>query len=150
MLMLAPAALLARRAIAERHPGSPRRSGRCDCSAGCARRGSWRERHSGCRADRHVRPAVARRLREGGPPAFPPARADALLLGGTVFALLAREEGERAAVAAAREGPAHLLQCGSAAAACAAPRTRGAPTWRAWPSQARHPGGDAAEGLLDA
>ena len=61
---------------------------------------------------RHVRPAVARRLREGGAPAFPPKPADALLLGGTVFDLLAREEGERAAVEAARLGADHLLADG--------------------------------------
>ena len=47
---------------------------------------------------------VARRLREGAEPEFPPSRADALLLGGTVFDLLAREEGERACVTLAR-GP---------------------------------------------
>jgi hypothetical protein len=58
---------------------------------------------------RHVRPAVARRLREGRAPAFPPKPADALLLGGTVFDLLAREEGEKAAVAAARGSADRLL-----------------------------------------
>ena len=46
----------------------------------------------------HLRPAIARRLREGEPPAFPPAPADAPLLGGTVFELLAGEEGEGACV----------------------------------------------------
>jgi hypothetical protein len=61
---------------------------------------------------RHVRPAVARRLHEGGAPAFPPSSRDAMLLGGTVFDLLAREEGERAAVAAARGGPRALLADG--------------------------------------
>jgi hypothetical protein len=45
----------------------------------------------------YARPAIARRLHEGGPPAFPPGVRDALLLGGTVIDLLAREEGERAA-----------------------------------------------------
>jgi hypothetical protein len=45
----------------------------------------------------HARPAIARRLREGGPPSFPPGVRDATLLGGTVIDLLAREEGERAA-----------------------------------------------------
>jgi hypothetical protein len=50
---------------------------------------------------RHIRPAVARRLREGGAPAFPPGRRDAALLGGTLFDLLAREEGEEACVALA-------------------------------------------------
>jgi hypothetical protein len=61
-----------------------------------------------------VRPAVARRLREGGPPSFPPSRADALLLGGSVFELLAREEGEGACVTLARgphpDGPVRALE----------------------------------------
>jgi hypothetical protein len=63
---------------------------------------------------RHVRPAIARRLREGRAPAFPPSRADALLLGGSVFDLLAREEGERACVTLARgphpDGPIRALE----------------------------------------
>ncbi len=45
----------------------------------------------------HLRPAIARRLREGAQPSFPPGVRDAALLGGTVFDLLAREEGEAAA-----------------------------------------------------
>jgi hypothetical protein len=45
----------------------------------------------------HARPAIARRLREGGPPAFPPGRRDAPLLGASVIDLLVREQGERAA-----------------------------------------------------
>jgi hypothetical protein len=45
----------------------------------------------------HARPAIARRLREGGPPSFPPGPRDAALLGGTVVDLLAREEGAQAA-----------------------------------------------------
>jgi hypothetical protein len=49
----------------------------------------------------HLRPAIARRLREGQRPAFPPGVRDAALLGGTVFDLLAREEGQRAAVSLA-------------------------------------------------
>ena len=44
----------------------------------------------------HLRPAIALRLRESRAPAFPPSRRDAPLLGGTVFDLLAREEGEAA------------------------------------------------------
>jgi hypothetical protein len=46
----------------------------------------------------YARPAIARRLREGAEPAFPPAPRDAVLLGGTVLDLLAREEGDAAAV----------------------------------------------------
>jgi hypothetical protein len=45
----------------------------------------------------HARPAIGRRLHEGGPPRFPPGLRDAPLLGGTVVDLLAREGGERAA-----------------------------------------------------
>jgi hypothetical protein len=45
----------------------------------------------------HARPAIARRLREGGRPSFPPGVRDAPLLGGTVIDLLAHEEGEDAA-----------------------------------------------------
>jgi hypothetical protein len=41
---------------------------------------------------RFARPAIARRLREGGRPAFPPRLRDASLLGGTVLDLLAREQ----------------------------------------------------------
>src|SRR5919206_2339032 len=110
LLMLAPAALLARRAVATRQPGFPP-------PAGPRRLARWL-RHawyvegaaqwlSGQTA--HLRPALARRLREGRAPAFPPGRADALLLGGTVLDLLAREEGGRAAAAAVREGPDAVL-----------------------------------------
>jgi hypothetical protein len=53
----------------------------------------------------HARPAVLRRLREGSEPAFPPRRADASLLGGTVFELLAREEGEAATLDLALSRP---------------------------------------------
>jgi hypothetical protein len=48
----------------------------------------------------YARPAIARRLREGGGVSrirFPPGLRDATLLGGTVIDLLVREEGERAA-----------------------------------------------------
>jgi hypothetical protein len=46
----------------------------------------------------HARPAIARRMHEGGRPAFPPGIRDAQLLGGTLLDLLAREEGEAACV----------------------------------------------------
>jgi hypothetical protein len=113
MLMLAPSALLARRAVAERHPGFPPPLGPLRLNRWL--RSAWfvegaAQFLSG--QTRHIRPAVTRRLHEGGAPAFPPGRADALLLGGTVFDLLAREEGERAAIAAAREGPRAVLQEG--------------------------------------
>jgi hypothetical protein len=111
MLMLAPSALLARRAVAARHTGfppplGPRRLARW-------MRGAWflegaAQWLSG--QTQHVRPAVTRRLHEGRQPEFPPGRADALLLGGTIFDLVAREEGERTAVEAVRGGPDHALE----------------------------------------
>ena len=113
MLMLAPSALLARRALAACHPGFPpplgptrlRRWMRCAWFVEGA--AQWLSGQT-----RHVRPAVTRRLHEGGAPSFPPGRRDALLLGGTVFDLMAREEGERAAVQAARDGPEGALERG--------------------------------------
>ncbi len=44
----------------------------------------------------YARPAITRRLREGGEPAFPPSPRDAMLLGGTVLDLLATEHGPEA------------------------------------------------------
>lgn len=46
----------------------------------------------------HARPAIARRLREGTEPSFPPAVKDAMLLGGSILDLLAQEQGEKAVV----------------------------------------------------
>jgi hypothetical protein len=46
----------------------------------------------------HLRAAIVRRLHEGARPAFPPAAADAMLLGGTLFELLERDGGTAAAV----------------------------------------------------
>ena len=60
-----------------------------------------------------ARPAIARRLREGSEPSFPPGVRDAQLLGGTLVDLLAREEGELAAARLAVElhpaGPRRAL-----------------------------------------
>lgn len=50
-----------------------------------------------------ARPAIARRLREGPGPAFPPGVRDAQLLGGTVVDLIAREQGEARAARLAIE-----------------------------------------------
>ena len=47
---------------------------------------------------RFLRPAIARRLREGRSPSFPPSARDALLLGATVFDLLEQGDGPEAAV----------------------------------------------------
>lgn len=51
---------------------------------------------------RFLRPAIARRMREGKKPSFPPSAADAQLLGGTVFSLLERAAGQRACVELAK------------------------------------------------
>jgi len=62
----------------------------------------------------HARPAIARRLREGGSPAFPPTLRDAALLGPTLIDLLVREEGPEAAMRLACHldpaGPEHALR----------------------------------------
>jgi len=105
LLMLAPTALLARRLLS---PPAPRwrRGARADAP--------WRldgaaQFFSG--QTRHVRPAVVLRIHERPAPSFPPARRDALLLGGTVFDLLAREVGEEACVELARApDPARALE----------------------------------------
>ena len=90
LLMLAPSALLAKRLLA------PTRKGRFRLRPTDA---PWRlegaaQFYSG--QTRHVRPAVVLRTHETPAPSFPPARRDALLLGGTVFDLLHREAGEAA------------------------------------------------------
>ncbi|HVW18354.1 MAG TPA: hypothetical protein VHB30_08905 [Solirubrobacteraceae bacterium] len=60
-----------------------------------------------------ARPAIARRLREGRQPSFPPGVRDAQLLGGSVVDLVARERGEQAAARLAVElhprGPREAL-----------------------------------------
>ncbi|HEX8066055.1 MAG TPA: hypothetical protein VF520_05975 [Thermoleophilaceae bacterium] len=53
----------------------------------------------------HLRPAIARRLREGSRPSFPPSARDAPLLGGTVFALLEEGAGPEACVELAARRP---------------------------------------------
>jgi hypothetical protein len=99
MLELAPAALYARRVVAENNHElmHARRAGRALAEL----RWAWLLEGGArwlCGQSDHARPAIARRLREGTRPSFPPGIRDAALLGGTVFDLLAREEGERAAI----------------------------------------------------
>ncbi len=100
LLDAAPGALYARLALARANPPLAR-------GARLGRFAWWAEGASAWLggSSPHSGPAVGRRLREGPPPAFPPARADALLLGGTVWELLAREEGEPAALALALTPP---------------------------------------------
>jgi hypothetical protein len=76
----------------------------------------------------HARPAIARRLREGPAPSFPPGIRDAPLLGGSVAELLALEQGEEAVAELARR----LHPQGARAALTRAFRRPLAQTERAW------------------
>jgi hypothetical protein len=132
MLALTAPALYARRVISENNRDLPRRP-LVRRSAlelrwawlleGAAR---WFAGQTG-----HARPAIARRLREGAGPDFPPGLRDATLLGGTVIDLLAREEGEHAAA----ELTSRLHPQGARAALSGAFRGRSfAEVERAWRS----------------
>lgn len=104
MALLAPAGLYAQLVVGHHSrllppPWRPRRTAR-------ALRWAWLAFGAGQYfggQTAYARPAIARRLREGGKPAFPPGPRDALLLGGTVLDLLARERGEDAVVTLVRE-----------------------------------------------
>ena len=105
LLMLAPSALLVKRLLA---PARTRRFLRRSSDAPWRLEGAA-QFFSG--QTRHVRPAVVLRTRDGPAPSFPPARRDALLLGGTVFDLLARAEGEEACLELAlAPDPARALE----------------------------------------
>jgi hypothetical protein len=99
MLSLAPAALYARRVISENN--LELRQARPLLRPGLELRWAWLL-EGGARwfagQVQHARPAIARRLRDGGRPSFPPGPRDAPLLGPTVIDLLALERGEQAAV----------------------------------------------------
>jgi hypothetical protein len=87
----------------------------------------------------HLRAAIARRLREGGRPEFPPAPRDAVLLGGTVFALLEEAAGPEACAQLA----AHLPERGGRAAvelAFARPVFEVERDWRDWLDETRAAG----------
>ena len=100
MLELTATALYARRVIAESNRDLPRRLSPARLRAEL--RWAWMLEGAArwfAGQTEYARPAIARRLHEGGRPSFPPGVRDALLLGGTVIDLLAREQGERAAAA---------------------------------------------------
>ena len=99
MLRLTPAALYTRLALAASNPSLPPpfRPSRV------RREMKWAWLTAGASQwfsgqTKQARPAIARRLREGSPPSFPPDLRDAHLLGGTLVDLLAREEGPQAAI----------------------------------------------------
>jgi hypothetical protein len=99
MLALVPAALYTKRVIQENNPDLPRRltPGRVALEL----RWAWLLEGAArwfAGQTEHARPAIARRLHDGGRPSFPPGFRDAALLGGTVIDLLAKEEGEQRAV----------------------------------------------------
>lgn len=94
MLLLSPAALYARLVVTSSNPALRRHVRAARWAWLVAGSGAWLSGQSA-----HARPAIARRLREGSPPSFPPDLRDADLLGATVIDLLAREEGEAAVVA---------------------------------------------------
>ncbi len=95
MLRLAAAVLYARRVVAENNHDLRRKlapfRGTADLRWAWLLEGAARW-FSG-QTD-YARPAIARRLREGRRPRFPPGLRDAGLLGGTVIDLLVRQEGE--------------------------------------------------------
>jgi hypothetical protein len=132
MLERTPASLYARRVVIECNPGFQR--GPAPARAAVALRWAWllegASRWWGGETA-HARAAIGRRLREGGRVAFPPGPRDAVLLGGTVIDLLAREEGDTAAARFACRlhpgGPRAALAAGFGGRALV--HTEG--TWRA-------------------
>ena len=98
MLELSAPALYARRVIDESNPDLPSRTS--PARAHAELRWGWMlegaARWFSGQTD-YARPAIVRRLHEARPPKFPPGPRDALLLGGTVIDLLAREQGTQAA-----------------------------------------------------
>lgn len=99
MLQLTPAALYTQLAISASNPVFPPPWGPRTAS----RAGHWAWLVAGAAQwfsgqTALARPTLARMLRDGARPAFPPRLADAIPFGGTVVDLLVREEGERAAV----------------------------------------------------
>ncbi|MDQ6816641.1 MAG: hypothetical protein M3018_04430 [Actinomycetota bacterium] len=132
MLRLAAAVLYARRVVAENNHDLRRKlapfRGAADLRWAWLLEGAARW-FSG-QTD-YARPAIARRLREGRRPRFPPGVRDAALLGGTVIDLLVSLEGELAAAQAAcrlhPQGPRAALS----KAFCERPMTEIEGTWRA-------------------
>jgi hypothetical protein len=131
-LMLSPSALYARLCVARVAPGLPPGAG----LRGWQRWPAWAWLAEGAAQwlsgqTRHMRAAVARRLREGAAPAFPPSMRDAALLGGTVLDLVAEQRGGSAAVRLAMHGPEPRGARATAAAAVGAPPAEAAAMWRA-------------------
>ncbi len=145
LLMLAPSALFARRLVGAANrrlppPFGPRSFRRY-------LRWAWlvegaAQYFSGQTA--HARPGVTRRMREGPAPAFPPAVRDAALLGGSVFELLAREEGPKACAALARDADAESPEAALIGAFDGRPLRYTEGTWRAHLERLAGGAGDGA------
>ncbi len=69
-------------------------------------------------------------MHEGGKPSFPPSARDAMLLGGTVFGLLEREQGRRACVELAIEPARGRRAWPRSRTPSAAHRSEIEPAWR--------------------
>ena len=143
LLMLAPAALFARRVVGAANDRLPPPFGARSFRRYL--RWAWlvegaAQWFSGQVA--HVRPAVARRMREGPPPAFPPALGDAALLGGTLYALLAREEGTAACVRLATAAGADSPEAALASAFDGRPPRHTEAAWRAELDRLAHSGAE--------
>ncbi|MFM9023192.1 MAG: hypothetical protein ACKOK7_05555, partial [Solirubrobacterales bacterium] len=98
MLLLAPAALYAQLACGLLNPALP--PPLRPRTALSAARNAWIAAGSGqwlSGQTAHARPAISRRLTEGGRPAFRPGAPEAVLVGGSVVGLLASERGSEAA-----------------------------------------------------
>ncbi|MDP2710413.1 MAG: hypothetical protein Q8O56_04275 [Solirubrobacteraceae bacterium] len=106
MLALTPAALYVQLVVAQCNralppPWTPRATLRVARWAWLvAGAGQWLSGQTG-----HARPVIARRLREGARPSFPPSLRDAALLGGSVIDFVARETGPENAVRLACSPP---------------------------------------------
>ena len=133
MVLLAPAALYVQLAVGDANPRLPPPFR--PWSLARYRRWAWLQAGAGELLSgqvEHARASIVRRLREGPPPDFPPSVADAMLLGGTLLDLLAREEGIDAVgrllrAPLPRGGPRHaLVEAFSGRAAAQTERT-----WRA-------------------
>jgi len=132
LLMLAPAALFARRVVGASNERLPPPFGLRSFRRYL--RWAWlvegAAQYFSGQAE-HVRPAVTRRMREGPAPSFPPGVGDAALLGGTLFDLVAREEGEAAAVALATAAHHERPEDAIVAAFSGRPLRHTEGTWRA-------------------
>jgi hypothetical protein len=132
MLDLTAAALYARAVVVENNRDLPRRP--APLRSTVELRWAWllegAARWFAGQTD-HARAAIARRLREGRAPSFPPGVRDAPLLGGTVIDLLVCELGEEAAAELATRLHPHGARAALRAAFAGRPLADTERVWRA-------------------